>query len=412
MADRPTADGERVLILECRLEQLRSQLEAARAEADYARARLAEAAAHEAEHARRQFVLHEELAQARAEVAALHRRLDRSESLRAGLEGHLFEAGARTDVDELVRLRREVLAERHRSLLKERALAQLRGRVEELLSSRESVLARVAQWQRLVREDATEAADLAECLSELRGEIIELERRTATGERREAALSERLARAGFDPAPEPDDEAAAGAVELPRPVPFEPLEIPRSSGGTDESYPAIAALDASIRAEPSPPSPRAGEPERAVTDALVAALASADVAAVRSELLLLVGRTSRDELLDAIRPSTEAAEPPVRAAAYEALSRLLEGDPGALEAQLRAGLADADARVRRRVALVAATARGLTARSLLGPLRFDPDPQVRRLVTQVLRHASPVPEETDPRAQDVPLDLAPSGTDR
>src|SRR5690606_24521167 len=99
------AGQERILLLECRLEQRQSQLESARAEADLARTRLADAAAREAEHARRYSAAVQELAEARAEIASLHRRLEHSEALRAELEGQLFEQGAQDDAQELVRLR-------------------------------------------------------------------------------------------------------------------------------------------------------------------------------------------------------------------------------------------------------------------------------------------------------------------
>src|ERR1051326_5302572 len=80
----PTGGGpDRTLLLECRLEQLRGALDEARAEADQARIRLAEAAAREAGESQRLSVIQDEVARARAEVAALHRRLEQSEALRA-----------------------------------------------------------------------------------------------------------------------------------------------------------------------------------------------------------------------------------------------------------------------------------------------------------------------------------------
>ena len=112
---RSTPTGsDRTLLLECRLEQLRGALDEARAEADQARIRLAEAAAREAGETQRLSVLQDEVARARAEVAALHRRLEHSEALRAKLQGHLFESEGKGDAQELMRLRREVAAARER----------------------------------------------------------------------------------------------------------------------------------------------------------------------------------------------------------------------------------------------------------------------------------------------------------
>src|SRR6266487_6021674 len=105
---------DRTLLLECRLEQLRGALDEARTDADQARIRLAEAAAREAGETQRLSVLQDEVARARAEVAALHRRLEHFEALRATLQGHLFESEGKGDAQELMRLRREVAAARER----------------------------------------------------------------------------------------------------------------------------------------------------------------------------------------------------------------------------------------------------------------------------------------------------------
>ena len=427
-------DHARVLLLECRLEQMRSALDAARGEADRTRSKLAEAAAREAEHARRYSLVHQELAEARAEIGSLHRHLERSEALRAEIAGHLFETGDRRDVEELVRLRQKVLADDQRVLVSDRTVTRLRERVEELTSSRETLLVRIAEWQQLVREDGPEAADLSEFLAELRRDILELEHRNVIGEAREAELRERLALAGIDPdrpaeasaaaaaaAPDHPDasevmrgseeaappessssapqsqvpdasdladtgDAMAGA-ESPRAMPG--AEAPRAMPGAEPPG-ASHETDAPDAAEPSTaPAPVRGESDPGRADALMAALLEADLAATQADLLLRLGRSGEASAVTAIRPWTASAEPSVRAAAYEALGRLLEHAPVELERYLRTGLADADARVRRRVVLAAATARGLSPGELLDPLREDPDPQVRRVVRAVLGQAPP-----------------------
>lgn len=424
----PSADRERAILLECRVEQLRAQLAEARAEADTARTRLAEATAQLAEQARRYSILHEELAQARADVATLHRRLDLSEALRTEAEGHLLEAGPVGDAEELVRLRREILAERHRSLVKDRAIARLRGRVDELLSSRDLLLTRVAEWQQLVREDKPEAADLSSYLSELRSEILELERRAAAGESREAALRERLALAGLDPEPLPRESQAPASA--PGGQAAEPGTAASSTGTDRRPQPLIRDVRPVPTREPSertaqgaskavPEERPASEPPVGVPsvegagtqvprDALAAALAKADVAAVRLELLRRIGTISDDELVGTIEAALESTEAPVRAAAYEALCRVLERDATRLEPYLRRGVADADARVRRRVVLAAAAARGVQLRPLLAPLREDSDPQVHRVVREVLRHTPEPAGQGDgagPRADTGPARL-------
>src|SRR5881394_4429363 len=93
-----------------------------------------------------------------------------------------------------------------------------------------------------------------------------------------------------------------------------------------------------------------------------------------------------DDLGEALA-AVDAENPSVRAAAYQALGRLLVRDPARLAPHLRRGTADANPHVRRRAVLAAAAARGLDLRPLLEPLTSDPDPQVRRIVHRILRTA-------------------------
>jgi hypothetical protein len=348
------AGSDRTLLLECRLEQLRGALDEARAEADQARIRLAEAAAREAGETQRLSVLQDEVARARAEVAALHRRLEHSEALRAKLQGHLFESEGKGDAQELMRLRREVAAARERIAASEQTASQLRARVDEVLASRETLLTRVVEWQRAVRDGDTEAVDLAEFIGSLRRAVLDLERDNAMGERRETALREQLEQATAH------SPAAMPAVTPEPPEPPEP---------------------------PQPPQPPA--------DDLVAALAAAQHPQDQVELLLRLGRRGGDDAFYAVRPWATAEDPNVRAAAYQSLGRLLERDPARLEPHIRWGIADSNPHVRRRVVLAAAAARGLALRPLLEPLTGDPDPQVRRIVHRILRATSQDPQRTE-----------------
>ena len=322
--------SDRTFLLECRLEQLRGALDEARAEADQARVRLAEALAREAGETRRLSLLQDEVARAREEVAALHRRLEQSEALRAKLQGHLFESEPRDDAQELVRLRREAAAARERITASEQIAAQLRARVDELVGSRETLLAKVVEWQRAVREGDTEAVDLAEFIASLRRAVLDLERENAQGERREAALREQL----------------------------------------EQALPTVT---------PQPPA----------ADDLVAALAAAKTPKEQAELVLRLARRGGDDALHAVRPLAGAEDPSVRAAAYQALGQLLERDPARLAPHIRSGIADANPHVRRRAVLAAAGARGLALPPLLGSLTDDPDPQVRRIVHRILRGQEP-----------------------
>src|SRR2546423_7010717 len=248
--------SDRTLLLECRLEQLRGALDEARAEADQARIRLAEAAAREAAETQRLSVVQDEVARARAEVAALHRRLEQSEALRAKSQGHLFESDGRDDAQELVRLRREVAAARERIAASEQTTPQLRARVDELVASRETLLTRVVEWQRAVRRADTEAVDLAQYTASLRRAVLDLERDNALGERREAALREQL------------EQATAPAA-----------------------MPAVT---------PEPPEPP--EPPQPPADDLVVALAAAQNPRDQVELLLRLGRRGGDGAVFSLPP--------------------------------------------------------------------------------------------------------------
>ena len=370
-------NSDRTILLECRLEQLRSALDEARGDADRARVRLAEAAARQADETRRHGLLEDELARAREEVGALHRRLEHSEALRAELEGHLFESEARDDAQELVRLRREVVAAQERALVNEQTAAQLRARVDELVAFRETLLTRVVEWQHLVRQGDTEAVDLGEFIADLRRALLELERDNALGERREAALREQLDRRDTNP------DAAVSAPA----TPDQPSLGRAAARDADASSAAVEPAVTGAVPEASERATATVAPEHGSADHLVAALAAAEHPKHQVDLLLRLGRSGGERAFYAVRPGAAAADPTVRAAAYQALGRLLERDPARLEPHIRWGIADASPHVRRRVVLAAAGARGLALRPLLEPLAGDPDPQVRRIVQRILRRA-------------------------
>jgi hypothetical protein len=364
------SDRDRAFLLECRLEQMRAAVDEARAEADRARTLLAESTAREADHASRNQILHRELASAREEVASLHRRLEYSEARRAGEEGRLFESHAPDDARELVRLRGESAAVREVTAAHQRTLTDLRARVEKLVASRETLLTRVAEWQRAVRGGDADAIDLAEFIAALRSDILELERRNVLSERREAELRERLRRVERE-AEEPGKEAAVAA-------------------GNVEEFASEAAVTATGMAEPeSGEEVLATEEEERATES-----SPVDDAESRPDALLRLGRSGDADAFYVIRSWLGTPEPQVRAAAYQALGHLLERDPARLEPHIRWGIADPDGRVRRRVVLAAAAARGLALRPLLEPLRQDPDPQVRRVVHEVLRRIPPTSDDT------------------
>ncbi|MGE0158591.1 MAG: HEAT repeat domain-containing protein [Gemmatimonadales bacterium] len=392
--------ADRTFLLECRLDQLHSALQSARADADQARARLAESAAREADLARRAADLHAELAVAREEVAMLHRRLEHSEALRAETEGRLLEAGARDEAGELARLRREVRAERRRADASAGRLGELHARIEELTATRETLLTRVAEWQSLVRNGDPEAVDLSEFIAALRGDILELEHRSVLAAEREGELLRQLEQAGVAAeatvAEARIDEAIAAAArnDEARNAEARNADAPVAEAPTD----AVAAAEVGAE-EADAETPVAPSDAPSPGPDMAAALAEAGGPERLVEQLLRLGKSRQESAFYAIRRWATSPEPRVRAAVFEALGHHLEEDSERLEHHLRWGLADPDPRVRRRVVLAAATARGVAVRTLLEPLRLDPDPQVRRVIHEVLRRASSPESRADARAE-------------
>jgi hypothetical protein len=359
-----SADTHRVFALECRLEQMRASVDEARAEAHRARERLAETTARQADRTRVHQLLHEELAAAREEVALLHRRLEHSEALRAQLEGRIFEGASPEDAEELVRLRGEVAAYRDLTAAREKIVMDLRARVGGLVAGRETLLSRVTEWQCAVQEGNADAVDLAEFIAMLTGDILEIEHRRVAAEQRGASLEQQLLRAreqGF---------VETGTAELPE-----------------------AGRDPSAEGEATQPTEVAGAPETAPRET---APPAGDSIESQVDALIRVGRSGEARAFDTIVPSLTAAEPRVRAAAYQALGNLLEHDPARLEPHIRRGVTDSDSRVRRRVVLAATSARGLDCPALLEPLQKDADPQVRRLVKEVLARMAPGRDSVPP----------------
>jgi hypothetical protein len=382
-----SSDSHRVFALECRLEQMRASVDEARAEAHRARVQLAETTARQADRSRQHQLLHEELAAAREEIALLHRRIEHSEALRARLEGRLFEGNTPEDAAELVRLRGEVAAYRDLTAARQKIVADLRSRVGELVAGRETLLSRVTEWQYATRGGDADAVNLAEFISVLTGDILALEHRSHTADQRAAGLEEQLLRAreqGYveatpavegDARPEPA-ESAQSALSAQSAQPAEVAET-AATAATAARTRSAAIADAIAR------------PDVLTVRATAATAPIADTVDSQIDALSRLGRSGEPRAFDTISSLLFATEPRVRAAAYQALGQFLEHDPARLEPHIRRGVTDSDSRVRRRVVLAAAAARGLDCEALLDPLQKDADPQVRRLVKEVLRRMSP-----------------------
>ncbi|MFW5878313.1 MAG: HEAT repeat domain-containing protein [Myxococcota bacterium] len=413
----------RILLLECRLEQLEDALRQARKEADDARESLARSAAREAELAASRAALQRDLAEARAEILGLHRKLDRSEALRSELEGRLLSAGGEgPERSSFHPLEAGPAA-------KDRIIHSLRARLDEVLASRDLLFTRIAEWKQMESEEGTGAVDLAEFISELRGEILSLEAAAREREAEEGSATAPEVVEGsraFDSRDEPrlgvagDGPPAREQNEASRPLAIV-TEMNRSNREEKLCRAAPAAADVgaglveALAAEVAEASPRSclrsaqrllSLSPAAASGPIAEAIARAEDPGLQASLLLLLGRTGDERAVEAIRPWIGACRPEVRAAAYEAACRLLDCSGGDAASYLRAGLTDEAPMVRRRCILSAAVARSLSCRPLLEPLRHDPDPEVRRLIRRILSRLPPA----DGEGEDVVLALTLAST--
>ncbi len=389
------SDGNlpQILLLECRVERLRSALDSARAEADKAREQLAVSVSREAEYAGRCSELEAELAEARAEILSLHRKLDFGESLRCELEGRLMEP--RSDGDA-VNLKAELHAATERRRVQERIVVDLRRRFEQVAASRERLFARVAEWQACVRNDSPEAIDLAEFIADLRGEILALEQQHMEAEQR----ADETSSPSRDDGDEDVGTRKSGVIAGHARPPIDSRNV-KAVMPTGKSI-ANELLRRELLEGSSMMKLRAArrlldlEGEKA-SEPIAVALAGVDEEQ-RAQMLVMIGRTGDARATGVVRPWLRSHDPGVRGSAYEAMCRLLDGCPNELVECVEAGLQDEDPRIRRRVILAVATAREGSHRVLLEPLSEDPDQQVRHLVRRVLG-GKPVPGVGEPREE-------------
>lgn len=241
--------------------------------------------------------------------------------------------------------------------------------------------------------------DPGEVISELRSEILRLTSEFQRSERREARFRAALEAAGIEPATLLGNPEPVPAAEEPPTWLKSPSSPPRAT--------VAAARQALDRVE----NHRRKDQAVRLLGELLGPAADRRLAAARS-LLDLVGRdaaaalelafeSARDvgervallELLARSAASSSARVAvlaldderwEVRAAAVEAGTRLAGGDVEAVQRVVRKGLADRDARVRRRTVLAAASVPGFEAAPELLALVSDPDPQTRRVACAAL----------------------------
>ncbi|MCB9646566.1 MAG: hypothetical protein H6730_08225 [Deltaproteobacteria bacterium] len=307
-----------------------------------------------------------------------------------------------------------------------RALADARQRLDVLERAHAEFFLRLESWQRLLGRDP-DRIDLAEFISDLRGEIVRLSEEQVRAHRRETRLRLALVEAGARVPTEevlvealPEEVEHAGhprpATEPPTPqvslrdavlarrhrhnAPAE-VEAPTATPGALSMRDALEAAttpdhgEAALLAEVTGAAPdRAQTAARTLAERLGAAAAPAILVRLNAALdaeeraawLAVLARTGGPVAEQAaLRWSADEAWS-VRAAAADALAALTEGE--AQRAALERALTDPDARVRRRGALAAAQWLGKKAEPLVAPLLDDPSPGTRRLATTILRGAS------------------------
>lgn len=380
--ERLRAALERVGFLEWRLEQLEAQLVTERKALNQARVEKAELARSQLGWAEEQRAQKERLASALAEVALLHERLVEGDLTRQSLERRLDERGDRV-ADELGNLSRDLLIERQRGEVKQRALEDSRRRITELEHAQHRFYDRLVRWQDASRAGERDGLDLAELIAEMRGEILRLESRLP------------------DHGPAPELSSSIGDLPLP----------PSLAPTTQQPNPPLSDFEEARRHTEALVSPtRRGHAERLIreleqaelplalsaaktlvdliggdaTPALLALLGRAKEVEAHVTVLGLLGRAGTQVALGPLERAAELSDWRLRAAALEALIKLARTTEAA-EKPLHAGLSDRDPRVRRRMVLAAAAERALTAGVLAGRLESERDPATRRMIAAALR---------------------------
>lgn len=366
---------ERVAFLEWRLEQLEAQLVTERKASNTARVEKAELARSQLAWAEEQRALQERLAAALAEVALLHERLVEGDLTRQALERRLEDRGDRV-AEELAHLSRDLLIERQRGEVKQRALEDARRRITELEHAQHRFYDRLVRWQDAARSGEREGIDLADLIAEMRGEILRLESRLPEAQGHAANDALPLTPTATTPAPPPlsDFEEARRHAEA--------LVSPARRGQADrlireleQAEPPLALSAAKTLVDLIGPD---------ATPALLALLVRVPDGSSKVAVYALLGRTGTSAALPALERGAEAVDWQLRAAALEAMIKLAR-IPEAADRALQVGLTDRDPRVRRRMVLAAAAERALTAAALAGHLETERDAATRRMIAAALR---------------------------
>ncbi|MCA9550349.1 MAG: hypothetical protein KC933_09955 [Myxococcales bacterium] len=185
---------ERICFLDWRLEQLEATLQDAHARNQGLRRELSEVTAARQRDLSEQALLTDRLTEARREVQSLEERLALSERGRASSEAHARGLDRRW-MQRLGEEQAHAERERQRAEVASRALADARQRLDVLERAHAEFFLRLEAWQRLLGRDP-DRIDLAEFISDLRGEIVRLSEEQVGAHRRETRLRLALVEAG------------------------------------------------------------------------------------------------------------------------------------------------------------------------------------------------------------------------
>ena len=361
---------ERIVFLECRVDQVEAAASAERAADDRARHALAQAAARAADGAKRLGVLEATLATQRAETAELARRLGASEAARAALEAELHGKGEGLAA-ELVAARRELAEEKRRGHVQAGALDDARARVDSLTGARERLFGKLVEWQRLA--SGTEAeVDLAELIAELRAEIVHLEHARRQAEAREAVLRLALVARGGNaddvlagahapaapaaPAQAPGSRLQAPEGEAPAQAPGSRLQAPAGEAARSSGADASSAAPAASGSAAGAPSVAGAWSLESGASARSAAAESG--ASARSAALATAARFAGEGRLGILPADVEAALADLPTAAEREVARRLAAEVanGPDRLRLRAAVRLVELAGRRAASVIASAA--------------------------------------------------------
>ncbi|MEQ8979684.1 MAG: HEAT repeat domain-containing protein [Deltaproteobacteria bacterium] len=335
---------ERIGFLEWRLDQMAARLESEREAVNAQRRLVADSTRREAESAEKIRGLTTRLAEARAESARLSDRAAQAEKTLREVERR---GSAEATQDRVAEAYARLLATRQKDDADGEALTRAQARIDRMERQQERFFERLVRWQHAVAAGDRDAIDLASLIAELRNETLKLSAdRTAT-EATNRALRHALADAGVEPPQAVVPTTPSTPPSTPRWLEAPPVAPSETGLSAADARAALETIEGSLsRAQASAcfEALLDGTAERAA-GAVEALMSSAHEAAAPA--LAFVLRSSADfDTRDACLRGLGTLPGPVAEQAL--LAARADADWRIRAASMEAGLARMDARTTRR----------------------------------------------------------------